>query len=80
MSNFRGTQLLQVVNFWSSGAGGFRLVAKDRYNSNGMIGGHNEVAVVGGYRGRPTNSSGTAVHIHVNQTIGSEANDPDHCA
>lgn len=80
MSNFRGTQLQQVVNFWSSGAGGFRLVAKDRYNANGMIGGNNMVAVVGGYKGRPSNSSGTAVHIHVNQTIGSEANDPDHCA
>jgi hypothetical protein len=80
MSQFRGTQLQQVVNFWSSGAGGFRLNAKSRYNTNGMIGGNNQVAVVGGYRTRPSNSSGTKVHIHVNQAIGSERFDPDHCA
>ena len=80
MSNFRGTRLQQVVNFWSSGSGGFRLNAKSRYNTNGMIGGNNQVAVVGGYRGRPSSSSGTAVHIHVNQAIGSERFDQDHCA
>ena len=80
MSQFRGTRLQQVVNFWSSGAGGFRLNAKSRYNNNGMISGNNEVAVVGGYRTRPSNSSGTKVHIHVNQALGSERFDPDHCA
>ena len=80
MSQFRGTRLQQVVNFWSSGAGGFRLNAKSRYNNNGMIGSNNQVAVVGGYRTRPSNSSGTKVHIHVNQAIGSERFDPDHCA
>ena len=79
-SDFYSTQLQQVVNFWSSGAGGFRLVARNRYESNGSISGQNEVAVVGGYRSRPSDSSGTKVHIHVNQSIGSEANDPDHCA
>jgi len=80
MSQFRGKQLQQVVNFWSSGAGGFRLNAKSRYSNNGMVGSNNEVAVVGGYRTRPSNSSGTKVHIHVNQAIGSERFDPDHCA
>ena len=80
MSQFRGTQLQQVVNFWSSNSGGFRLNAKSRYNNNGMVGSNNEVAVVGGYRTRPSNSSGTKVHIHVNQAIGSERFDPDHCA
>ena len=80
MGSFRGTQLQQVVNFWSSSSGGFRLNAKSRYNNNGMIGSNNEVAVVGGYRTRPSNSSGTKVHIHVNQAIGSERFDPDHCA
>ena len=79
-SNFRGTRLQQVVNFWSSGAGGFRLNAKNRYNTNAMIGANNQVAVIGGYRTRPSSSSGTAVHIHVNQAIGSERFDPDHCA
>ena len=80
MGQFRGKQLQQVVNFWSSGAGGFRLNAKSRYNDNGMIGSNNQVAVVGGYRTRPSNSSGTKVHIHVNQAIGSERFDQDHCA
>ena len=80
MGQFRGTRLQQVVNFWSSSAGGFRLNAKSRYNNNGMIGSNNQVAVVGGYRTRPSNSSGTKVHIHVNQAIGSERFDPDHCA
>jgi hypothetical protein len=80
MGSFRGTRLQQVVNFWSSSSGGFRLNAKSRYDNNGMIGSNNEVAVVGGYRTRPSNSSGTKVHIHVNQAIGSERFDPDHCA
>ena len=80
MGSFRGTQLQQVVNFWSSNSGGFRLNAKSRYSNNGMVGSNNEVAVVGGYRTRPSNSSGTKVHIHVNQAIGSERFDQDHCA
>ena len=79
-SDFYGTRLQTVVNFWSSGAGGNRLVAKDRYNTNGNIGVHDHVAVVGGFRARPNNSSGTKVHIHVNQTIGSEKTRLEHCA
>ena len=76
MSQFRGQQLQQVVNFWASGKGGFRLNAKSRYNTNNS----GDVAVVGNYRTRPSNSSGTKVHIHVNQAIGSERFDQDHCA
>ena len=76
MSQFRGTRLQQVVNFWASGKGGNRLNAKNRYNNNNS----GDVAVVGNYRTRPSNSSGTKVHIHVNQAIGSEKTDPDHCA
>ena len=72
INDFKGTRLQQVVNFWSNNAGGNRLNAKTRYNSNGMIGSHNEVTVVGGYRSRPSNSSGTRVHIHVNKNIGSD--------
>ena len=79
-SDFYGTRLQTVVNFWSSGAGGNRLVAKDRYNANGNIGVHGHVAVVGGFRSRPNNSSGTKVHIHVNQQIGSEKTRVEHCA
>ena len=76
MSQFRGTQLQQVVNFYGSGKGGNRLNAKSRYNNNGS----GDINVVGNYRTRPSNSSGTKVHIHVNQQIGSEKSDPDHCA
>ena len=76
MSQFRGQQLQQVVNFWASGKGGFRLNAKNRYSNNSS----GDVAVVGNYRTRPSNSSGTKVHIHVNQAIGSERFDQDHCA
>ena len=76
MGSFRGTQLQQVVNFHGSGKGGFRLNAKSRYSTNNS----GDVAVVGNYRTRPSNSSGTKVHIHVNQAIGSERFDPDHCA
>ena len=41
INDFKGTRLQQVVNFWSNNAGGNRLNAKTRYNSNGMIGSHN---------------------------------------
>ena len=76
MGQFRGTQLQQVVNFWGGNKGGVRLNAKNRYNNNNS----GDVDVVGNYRARPSNSSGTKVHIHVNQAIGSERFDPDHCA
>ena len=76
MSDFRGTQLQQVVNFYGAGKGGNRLNAKNRYNNNSS----GDVAVVGNYRTRPSNSSGTKVHIHVNQTIGSEKSNVQHCA
>ena len=79
-SDFYSTRLQTVVNFWSSGAGGTRLVAKERYNENGNIGVHGHVAVVGGFRARPNDSSGTKVHIHVNQEIGSEKTRVEHCA
>ena len=76
ISDFRSTRLQQVVNFYGSGKGGNRLVAKDRYNSNGS----GDVNVIGNYKTRPNNSSGTKVHIHVNQTIGSEKTRIEHCA
>ncbi len=76
ISDFRSTRLQQVVNFYGSGKGGSRLVAKDRYNANSS----GDVNVVGNYRTRPNNSSGTKVHIHVNQQIGSEKTRVEHCA
>ena len=75
-SDFYGTRLQQVVNFYGSGKGGSRLVAKDRYNANSS----GDVNVIGNYRTRPNNSSGTKVHIHVNQQIGSEKTRVEHCA
>ena len=45
-SDFYSTRLQSVVNFYGSGRGGNRLVAKDRYNS----GGSNDVQTVGNYR------------------------------
>lgn len=75
-SDFYSTRLQSVVNFYGSGRGGSRLVAKDRYNS----GGSNDVQTVGNYRTRPNNTSGTKVHIHVNQQIGSEKTRVEHCA
>ncbi len=77
-SDFYGTQLQQVVNFWESGRGGFRLVARDRYETDN--GSNGNVTVVGGYRDRPSDSSNTKVHIHVKQSIGSTDTDPDACA
>ena len=73
LSDFRGTQLQTVVNFYGSGKGGIRLNAYSRYNAG-------DVTVVGGYRTRPSNTSGTRVKIHVNQNIGSEKNSTNHCA
>ena len=75
-SDFYSTKLQTIVNFYGSGRGGNRLVAKDRYDA----GGSNDVNVVGNYKTRPTNSSGTKVHIHVNQQIGSEKTRVEHCA
>ena len=75
-SDFYSTRLQQVVNFYGSGKGGSRLVAKDRYNANSS----GDVNVIGNYRTRPNNSSGTKVHIHVNQQIGSEKTRVEHCA
>ncbi len=70
-SDFRGTKLQQVVNFYSSGAGGTRLIAYERYDDDGEIGSSEAVTCVGNHKTRPQNSSGTRVHIHVNQQIGS---------
>ena len=73
LSDFRGTQLQTVVNFYGSGKGGTRLNAYSRYNAG-------DVTVVGGYRDQPSNTSGTRVKIHVNQQIASENNNINHVA
>ena len=71
LSDFRGTKLQQVVNFYSSGAGGTRLNARERYSDDGEIGSSEAVTCVGNHKTRPSSSSNTRVHIHVNKSIGS---------
>ena len=59
-SNFY-SKSLNVVVYCS----GNRITARSRYNDN------NNVFVIGGYKTRPTSSSGTKVWIHTNETISS---------
>ena len=67
-SDFYNKQLNVVVNYFS-GSEERRVLARNRYN-NGP--GNGRVNVIGGYRGKPGNSSGTRVIIHVNKKLGSE--------
>jgi len=67
-SDFYNKQLNVVVNYFSGGEER-RVLARNRYN-NGP--GNGRVNVIGGYRGKPGNSSGTRVIIHVNKKLGSE--------
>lgn len=63
-SDFYNKRLNVVVNF-HSGSAVQRVNAKSQYNSN-------NVNVVGGFRSRPTNTSGIKVLVHVNKIIGSQ--------
>jgi hypothetical protein len=63
--NFRGKRLNVVVDFHSIANDTTRKDARDRYNDNG-------VTVIGGFRSRPTNSTGTKVYININRRIGSD--------
>ena len=74
LSDFYGTKLHTVVNFYS-GSTENRKVAKDKYNSSSA----DDVQTVGNYK-RPPNSRDTKVHIHVNKSIGSEDTNIKHCA
>ena len=66
-SNFYNKQLNCVVNFYDGG-NIRRADARNRYNS----GRGDRVRTIGGFKGRPGNTSGTRVIIHVNKRIGSE--------
>jgi hypothetical protein len=63
-SNFYGKRLNIVVDLHSIAQDSTRRNARNRYNNN-------FVRVIGGFRSRPTNSSGTKVYINVNRRIGS---------
>ena len=67
ISNFYSKQLNVVVNYYD-GSNMRRATARNRYNH----GGANRVQTIGGFKGRPGNTSGTRVIIHVNKRIGSE--------
>jgi len=67
ISNFYSKQLNCVVNYYD-GSNLRRATARNRYNN----GGSNRVQTIGGFRGRPSNTNGTRVIIHVNKRIGSE--------
>ena len=62
-SDFYSKQLNIIVNFYSGGSES-RQNAKTRYNQG-------NVSVVGGFKSKPSNTSGTHVKIHVNKTISS---------
>lgn len=64
-SDFYGKKLNQVVDFHSGGTE-YRKNGRSRYNGKSLV------SVIGGFRERPANSSGTKVFIHVNKDIGSE--------
>ena len=66
-SNFHGKQLNVVVNYYH-GSDERRVLARNRYN-NGP--GNGRTNVIGGFRQKPGNSSGTRVILHVNHRIGS---------
>tara|TARA_B000000441_G_scaffold51445_1_gene34219 strand:- start:7329 stop:8315 length:987 start_codon:yes stop_codon:yes gene_type:complete len=66
-SNFYNKQLNVVVNYYH-GNDERRVLARNRYN-NGP--GNGRTNVIGGFRQKPGNSSGTRVILHVNHRIGS---------
>ena len=70
--DFYGKRLNVVVDHHSGGTQ-YRQISRDRYNSN-------NVRVIGGFKSRPSNTSGTQVIIHVNKTFGSEKANANHCA
>lgn len=64
-SNFQGKRLNMVVDLHSIPDNTVRRDARNRYDNNG-------VTVIGGFRSRPTNSTGTKVYININRRIGSD--------
>ncbi len=71
-SDFHGKRLNVVVDHHSGGTQ-YRQISRDRYNSN-------NVRVIGGFKTRPSNTSGSQIIIHVNKTFGSEKANANHCA
>ena len=76
-SDFHGTSLNVVVNYWSGPNEKRPQPGYQRYQDN-------NVRVVGGFRSRPNHGSGAKVYIHVNKRItndkGDSAGDQAKCA
>lgn len=73
-SDFYGKRLNVVVDFWTGPTEVRPQTAKSRYVDN-------NVKVVGGFRDKPENTSGSKVIIHVNKIIGSyRSSDRAYCA
>ena len=80
--SFYNKQLNVVVNCHTGGTE-YRVNARSKYNSGATSTGNStgNWNVVGGYKDRPTNSSGTRVFINVNKSIGSAVNtNENYCA
>ena len=64
-SSFYSKRLNMVLDMYSGGTE-FRVHCRTRYNDS------SKVKVVGNYRSRPSNTSGTRVIVNINKTFGSE--------
>ena len=75
-SQFYNKRLNMVVDYYSGGSTRYRVDGRRKYNNR-----PGDVRCVGGFRTRPSNSSGTKVFLHVNVPIGSEkSQDRTRCA
>jgi len=73
-SDFYGKKLNIVVNYYTGGTENQPQNGYQRYQAN-------NVTVIGGFRGRPSNPNGKKVYIHVNKTIKNSRNsDRTRCA
>ena len=71
-SNFAQKQLNVIVHY--SGTQIRPATGREKYSAN------SGVTVIGGFKGRPSNSSGTRVVLHVSGTVGSSKDSRVHCA
>ena len=72
-NDMRNKRLNIIVNYHTGGDGEDRQNARSRYTDN-------NVTVIGGFRGRPGESAGTKVRIHVNKSISGTRTSNHNCA
>ncbi len=71
-ADFAQKQLNVIVHY--SGTQIRPSTGRQKYTAN------SDVTVIGGFKGRPSNSSGTRVVLHVSGTVGSSKDSRTHCA